>query len=270
MDIIDTEPDSRGGAQSVDRALSLLTRISRAGDSVSIGALVAETGLSRPTVRRLLLALIRAGLVEQDATTRDYALGPEAYLVGLMAQRRFDIVDLAIDSLVKLSAESGDTSFLTLRRGAYGVCMHREDGDFPIRTQALQAGDRHPLGVGAGSLAILAALSAAEADAAIAQNTCALTNYYPNYSPALVHRLTAETRARGWSLNPGLNVANSWGIGVALRAPGGAVIGAFSIAALDVRLGPDRQETLAALLATQARIFEERLGRRLSATAALA
>ncbi|WP_226579811.1 IclR family transcriptional regulator [Acuticoccus sediminis] len=270
MDIADTEPDSRGGTQSVDRALSLLAHIARAGGGVSIVALVAGTGLSRPTVRRLLLALMRSGLVEQDAVTRDYALGPEAYLVGLMAQRRFDLVDLAIDSLVKLSAESGDTSFLTVRRGAHGVCMHREDGDFPIRTQALQVGDRHPLGVGAGSLAILAALEPAEAEAAIGQNACALTNYYPNYSLPLVRRMVEETRARGWSLNPGLNVANSWGIGMALRAPGGAIIGAFSIAALDVRLGAERQQELAVLLRRQAATFEERLERRLNVTAAVA
>lgn len=267
MDTTLPDPDSRGGAQSVDRALALLSRISRAGRGVSIGTLVAETGLSRPTVRRLLLALIRAGLVEQDETSRDYALGPEAYLVGVMAQRRFDLVDLAIDSLVKLSEISGDTSFLTLRRGAHGVCMHREDGDFPIRTQALQVGDRHPLGIGAGSLAILAALGAEEAEAALAQNACALSSHYPSYSVALVRTLVAETRARGYALNPGLNVANSWGIGVPLRAPGGAVIGAFSIAALDVRLGPDRQRELVTLLTRQAATFEARFARRLPAMA---
>ena len=269
MDTLETEPDNRGGAQSVDRALSLLTRIAREGGGVPIGALVDETGLSRPTVRRLLLALIRAGLVEQDRQSRNYALGPEAYFVGLMAQRRFDVVDLAVDSLVRLSADTGDTSFLTLRRGAYGVCMHREDGDFPIRTQALQVGDRHPLGIGAGSLAILAALDPAEAEIAIAQNACALETYYPNYSVPLLRILVEETRARGWSLNPGLNVANSWGIGVALRAPGGAVIGAFSIAALDARLGPERQSEVAALLKSQADKFETRLARRIDAGAAV-
>ena len=80
------EAGEGGGAQSVDRALSLLSFVSRFGDEgVSIAAIVAETGLSRPTVRRLLLALIRANLVEQDETSRRYFLGEEAFVLGILA-----------------------------------------------------------------------------------------------------------------------------------------------------------------------------------------
>ena len=60
------------------------------------------------------------------------------------------------------AARSGDTSFLSVRRDAFAVCLHREEGAYPIRTHALEVGDRHPLGVGGGSLAILATLSDAE------------------------------------------------------------------------------------------------------------
>ena len=67
-------------------------------------------------------------------------------------------------SLIALAAESGDSSFVSLRRGSYSVCLQREEGDFPIRTHVLQAGARHPLGVGAGAMAILAALTEAEAE----------------------------------------------------------------------------------------------------------
>jgi DNA-binding IclR family transcriptional regulator len=36
--------------------------------------------------------------------------------------------------------------------------MHRHEGSFPIRTLVLDVGNRRPLGVGAGGLAILAAI----------------------------------------------------------------------------------------------------------------
>ena len=46
------------GAQSVDRALALLSLVGRhAGRGASLSQLVADSGLNKPTVRRLLLAL---------------------------------------------------------------------------------------------------------------------------------------------------------------------------------------------------------------------
>lgn len=255
-----------GGTQSVDRAAALLSFVARSGGAdVPMTALTAESGLSRPTVRRLMLALIRAGLIEQDNNTRNYSLGTESYLLGLMAHRRFDLLDCAMDSLLTLSAESEDSSFLSVRRGSHSVCLHREEGAYPIRTQALQAGFRHPLGVGAGAMAILAALPADEQLAVRADIAETLAAKYPRYTPEVLDKSIAETRRLGWSLNPGLHLPNSWAVGVAVHAPNGSVLGALSIAALDVRMGPDRQKALAQLLLREAGKFEERLRKKLGA-----
>jgi DNA-binding IclR family transcriptional regulator len=168
-----------------------------------------------------------------------------------------------MDSLVALSAQSGDTSFLTVRRGGRSVCLHREDGDFQIRTQALQAGDRHPLGVGAGAMAIFAALPPAEREATLEEIAPILAQSHPNYTPEVLRAHAVLTNERGWSLNPGLSIANSWAVGVALFAPGGVVIGALSIAAIEQRMGPDRQIVLAEMLKHEAARTEARLRRRL-------
>jgi DNA-binding IclR family transcriptional regulator len=55
----------------------------------------------------------------------------------------------------------------------------------------------------------------------------------------------AKTRERGYSLNPGRLVASSWGVGAAFRYPDGRVAGAFSLAAIDSRMQPERQRDLA-------------------------
>jgi DNA-binding IclR family transcriptional regulator len=258
-----------GGSQSVDRASALLSFVARAGGcNVPMTALTAESGLSRPTVRRLMLALIRAGLVEQNQKTRHYSLGTESYLIGLMAQRRFDLLDCAMDSLLALSAESEDSSFLSIRRGSYAVCLHREEGAYPIRTQALQAGYRHPLGVGAGAMAILAALPATEQADTRADIAKTLEATYPSYTPEVIDRSIADTQRLGWSLNPGLHLINSWAVGVAVYSPNGAVLGALSIAALDVRMGPERQRELAQILRREAGLFEDRLLKKLGLSVA--
>lgn len=267
MDIA-AEKDS-GGAQSVDRALMLLSLVGQGGGAaVPMTRLTEATGLSRPTVRRLMLALIRAGLVVQDEATRAYALGPETYMLGLMARRRMDLVKAAMDSLVRLADESEENTYLSLRRGAYSLCAHREEGTYPIRTQALKTGDRHPMGVGAGAMAILAALDDDERAQVLEVVTPLLAAGYPGYTPEAVTDSIALARDRGWALNPGLYLSDSWAIGMAVRAPvSGEVLGAISIAAIDRRLGPDRQEALAAMLRREVARIEARLEKQMRAWA---
>ena len=56
-------------------------------------------------------------------------------------------------------------------------------------------------------------------------------------------------------------MASSWGVGVPLRFPDGRVAGALSMAAIDSRMQPARQQELAALLHAEARAVEARIAR---------
>lgn len=245
------------GSQSVDRALGLLSLIGREpAEGLPLGEIVSGSGLNKPTTRRLLLALMRAGLVEQEPLTRRYCLGEEAFVLGVLAARRYGLLEIAMDGLRRLSAETQDTSFLTVRRENYAICLHREEGTYPVRTHALQAGDQHPLGVGAGSLAMLAALPDDDVDRVIAANEAALLARYPGFAPEALRVDIVATRERGFSLNPGRLVASSWGIGRAFRYPDGRVAGALSIAAIDSRMTPSRQAEVAVPLAREAERLE--------------
>lgn len=248
------------GSQSVDRALRLLALVGReTASGLALGEIVEESGLNKPTVRRLLLALMRAGLVEQEPRTRRYHLGEEAFVLGLLSGQRHGLLDLAMDSLRTLSDRTQDTSFFSIRRDRFAICLHREEGTWPVRTHALQAGDQHPLGVGAGSLAMLALMPDAEAAAMIEANRPVLAARYPAYSPAQLITDIALAREQGFAVNPGRIVANSWGVGVGVRYPDGRVAGALSIAAIDSRMQPQRQQELATLLREEARQVEARI-----------
>ena len=115
---MDSKEKSPGGSQSVDRALTLLSLIAEHGGAgVAMPVLTGQTGLSRPTVRRILLALIRAGYVEQSADG-DYFPGSECLVLGAAASRRHRLLDVSMDSLILLADESGDSSFVSVRRGS--------------------------------------------------------------------------------------------------------------------------------------------------------
>ncbi|PVE21786.1 transcriptional regulator [Microvirga sp. KLBC 81] len=248
------------GAQAIDRAATLLLLVGRAGPSgARLSDLVEQCNLSKPTVRRMLLALVRAGLLDQDLETRRYYLGPEIYVLGTLASARFGIHSISLRPLIRLSQETGDTAFLSVPRDLYSICVHREEGPYPIRVHALHAGDRHPLGVGAGGLALLAALPDKEVEEVLAANADVLANQYPSFSPGVLRSLIRDTRARGYAINPGMMLSDSWAIGVVIRGSDGRPIGALSIAATESRLSEERQRELVPLLKREAAWIEKRL-----------
>lgn len=250
------------GAQALDRALTLLRLIgARSKHGLRLTEIVAQSGLTKPTVHRMLRALERNGFVEQNPATRLYHLGPEAFVLGVLATERFGIHRAAAGALARLAAASQDTVFLSVRRDSHAVCLERQEGSFPIKTHVLNAGDRHPLGIGAGSLAILSAMDDAEVEAVLEQNAAEMAANYPTFSAQLLRDEVAVTRGQGFAFNPGRLLAGSWAVGVAVLDAGGSCLGALSISAIESRLGEDRRTELAALLKDEAQRLSQRLAR---------
>ena len=166
----------------------------------------------------------------------------------MLASRRHGLLEMAAESLKRLSAASADTSFVSMRRDDYAVCLHREEGTYPVRTHALLTGDQNPLGVGAGSLAMLAALPDAEVEAILGRIDGVIGAQDPGYSAEIIREDVMRARELGYALNPGRVIANSWGVGMAILLPDGRLAGALSIAAIDSRMGETRRVELIGLM----------------------
>ena len=248
-----------GSVRSVERA-ALLLRLLAAGaeHGARLSDLAVESGLGKATAHRILTALSQQGLVYQDGATRRYHLGFEVVRLA-RAARRYDIVALARPALQRITADSGDVAFFSVREGDEAVCLARELGAFPIKTLTLGEGDRRPLGVGAGSLALLACLPEAECHRLVGAQAMAA---YPGYTPAALLEMVARTRRDGYSLNEGRIVTGMVAVGVPVFGPGPRLAGAISLAAIEERIRPPRRERLVALLGREAaRIGHELSGR---------
>lgn len=255
------------GTQSLSRALELLRIVaSRSRTGLRLVEAVEQTGLTRPTVHRLLQALTHQGFTAYDPASRRYHLGPEAFVIGTLANERFGIHRAALPCLLRLAAESEDTAFLSVIADRHSVCLHREEGPFPIRSHVLQVGDRHPLGVGSGSLAMLAALPPNEAEAIIVQNTPELEASFPGFPPEFIREQVRLARERGYAVNPGMLTAGSWGVAVAVINRAGQCEGALSIAAIESRLESPRCDRIVSLLTAEARRLAAQLERPAGAT----
>ncbi|MFT4470204.1 IclR family transcriptional regulator [Arthrobacter sulfonylureivorans] len=241
------------GAQVVSRVARLLRIVGRAPETgAALGDIVQASGLTRPTVYRLLNSLAAEGLLDHHAETGSWHLGPELYVLGSVAASRFAIEDLARPSLQRLADETGESAFLSIRRGDETVCLVRVEGSFPVRSFVLHEGVRFPLGIASAGLAILAFLEAEEIDRLLDDGGARLQRFGPAHAPEKIRSNLAATRERGYTVNPGLILEGSWGMGAAVFDRQGRPAWALSLTGIEQRFRPDRQEFLGKLLLEEA------------------
>jgi DNA-binding IclR family transcriptional regulator len=249
------------GTQLLGRAAAALRAVSGMMPRGLTTAEVAErAALSRPTAYRILAALAANGFLDRDARTGRWVLGPELYLMGAVAAERYDVTELARESVRELAARTGESAFFSVRRGNETVCLLREEGSFPIRSFVLYEGVRFPLGVASAGLAILAFLDDQTIDEYLASADL-VPQFGDQHAPSPLAARLRQTRRAGYAVNPGLIVEGSWGMGAAVFDAGGAPEWALSLTGIQPRFGADRRPELGRLLMEQAHALSQRIQR---------
>jgi DNA-binding IclR family transcriptional regulator len=137
------------------------------------------------------------------------------------------------------------------------VCIDRHEGTFPIKTFTLEVGMRRPLGVGTGSLAILAALPEDEVRSIITSNEPRLQEHGLN-SPTLMSQ-ARKAQKLGYAVRETPTLAGVRSIGQALRNQSGVPFAALSISAISSRMADRRLQELATILRNEARLIERQI-----------
>lgn len=235
------------GTQSIKRVIALLRHIGLHNDEgARLIDISEQLAMPRPTVHRMLKRLV-AEQVLAVSPSRTYVLGPLLFELGVSAASRFDILDICQPSVERLAARTGDTIILTVRSGTDGLCVDRKQGAYPVKTFTVHIGMRRPLGVGAGSLAILSALRPDEATAIVASNASRLPDYEQLNEQKLL-AMVAATRKRGYSVRDVCAVPGVKGVGVAAIDRAGVPVCALSVSAIASRLNASRQQEMAGVL----------------------
>ena len=233
--------------QLVGRMALILEAVGAAGPSgASLSAVVRTTGLGKTTVHRLLVSLAEVGYVTHDGRLQCYTVGPAIRRLAAAGWER-DLATIAAPYLRELARLTQDTVFLSVRDGSEAICIAREVGRFPIRTLTLDPGDRRPLGVGAGSAALLSAVGDGEVDALLADLEPMLQSY-PSFDANALRTEREATIRRGHSLNADGVVEGMSAVGVVVRDDAGAPVGAISVAAITTRMKPARRKEVVAHL----------------------
>ncbi|WP_068254086.1 IclR family transcriptional regulator [Mycobacterium sp. ACS4331] len=207
--------------------------------SLTVAQIAEGVGMPRPSVYRLLSTLEAVGFARPTAAGNRYQLGLRLFELGQIASARNPLVNQARSAMEELARITGESVFLTVRRGDEALCLARIPG---ARTalMVLDAGGTLPLHVGAGPRLLLASADDADIEDYIAR--CA-TTAEPPYQLQDVDHLRAQLRTArqdGYSLSEEDVVPGVATIAAPLRNRQGVTVAALSVGgARDVVSGED-------------------------------
>ena len=231
---------SNTSAQTVGRAIQLLRLIaSSQSRNLRLVDIAAMAQLEKSTAHRLLQRLEQERMLVRDPVVGGYRLGPLLYELGLAALPETSLREVSHPALQALARGTGDMAFLVVRSGFESVCLDRIAGNFAIQTMTQGVGDRHPLGVGAGGLAILAALGDGEAKIVVEAVAPQLRRY--RLTDKQLRERVEATRERGLAVDEGSAALDVTALGRALRDRAGTPVGAVFVASIKSRMTDSRQ-----------------------------
>ncbi|WP_066303395.1 IclR family transcriptional regulator [Arthrobacter luteolus] len=203
--------DNSSGVGVIDKAAMVLDAL-EAGPT-SLAQLVAATGLARPTVHRLALALVHHRLVGRDIQGR-FVLGSR--LVELASAAGEDrLIASAGPVLLALRDATGESSQVFRRQGEWRVCVASAERPIGLR-------DTIPV----GTQLSMKAGSAAQVLLAWEDHDRLLEGLqHARFTPTVL----AGVRRRGWAQSLGEREPGVASVSAPVRGPSGRVIAAISI-----------------------------------------
>ena len=227
------------------------------GAGLKLNEIARLAGLEQSTAHRIVTALHGVGFLARETNGRRYHLGPLLFELFTTALPHFNPTEICAPALAALADRVGDTVYLSVRSGLYSVCTDRREGSYPIRTCTVNVGQRRPLGVGAGSLALLSALP--EAEARLVVDQCA--ELYPDYGLTAegVTEAMARVRAEGFVYNPAVTSSDVLAVALPITGRTGHPYAALSISATAARLTPERAAETVAIMRDEITAIQKRI-----------
>ena len=213
--------------QSLARGLAVLRSFGPTAFELTASDVATETGLARPTARRVLLTLEQLGYVR--SLDGRYSLTTKSLELGASYVASLGIWDSARNHLERLVAHTGESSGITQLDGSDVVCIAIV-GVPKIITLSAHVGTRFPAAVTAPGMVLLADLEPAEQRRVLAIPSRA--DIDPHVRPA-ARKLKTQLlaiRTQGWALadeqlTPGLRA-----IAAPIRDGTGRAIAAVNVA----------------------------------------
>jgi IclR family transcriptional regulator, acetate operon repressor len=241
------------GTTAIDRGAELLVRVLESEQPVALADIASASGIPKSTASRLVSALERQGLVEQDGARGRLRPGPAILRVAERSMLERSVLEVARPSLDTLGAMTGETINLAVP-GPQGVehIAQVESIHFLGAGQWLgRSADYHCTANGKVFMAF--------DRAPIPARPAALTTHTITDPTRLIAELARIRRDDFAEAIEELEIGLA-AIAAPVRGAGGQVVAALSITGPTVRMTPERIAELKPILIEEAGHLGRRLG----------
>lgn len=242
--------------QSVDRAVTILEILARTGES-GVTELALELGVHKSTAFRLVAALERRSLVEQQHGRGKYRLGTGILRLAGATTSRLDLVQESRGVSRLLAQQVGETVNIAVLSDGAALYMDQVAGSSALQPHNW-VGQRIPLHATSNGKVLLASLDLDEATRQAGE----LRRYTPQTLttwPTLQHELD-EVRARGYAIAIDELEVGLTAVAAPIRNSHGDVIASISVSGPTFRIDARRLPLLAHAVVRAAEDVSFRLG----------
>jgi DNA-binding IclR family transcriptional regulator len=234
------EPQSsfEPGSGQLERGLSILEFLARAGSGRGLTDIAAEVGGPKATLHRLLTSLQARGYVTQDARTSLYSAGVRCFELGSMWAQNLDLRAKAGPYLAELNEVTGETVHLAVYDHGEVVYVEKLESRHPVVAKSF-VGRRCPATCVATGRALLAFQPRAEIDDVLARPLPAYTPLSIT-DPEELRTLLAGVRRDGFGVNQGTYRDEVGGLAAPIRDHTGRVVASVGVCLPLQRFGDDR------------------------------
>lgn len=143
--------------QSLERFINILESFSAEKPELSLGELVKITGLPKPTVYRIVEAMVKYNILSKDKNTMRYKVGVKLFELGSIYLASMELRDIAFPYLDWLQRQTGESIHLGILDGNEVVSIEGLESAHSLRLK-VWIGKRAPVHCTAIGKAILAFL----------------------------------------------------------------------------------------------------------------
>ena len=118
---------------SLEKAMSILQLFTARNPETGVSAVAQQLVMPKSSVSRLMRAMERYGLLEQDQQSRRYRPGLLAFRLGGLYQAHTSLLDLADQVVSELVNRFGVTGYVSVMDGADVIVLRMRQGRHPVR-----------------------------------------------------------------------------------------------------------------------------------------
>jgi DNA-binding IclR family transcriptional regulator len=251
-------PAQVAGTAAFSKFMHVLQLVADAEVPMNVGALMRASGYPRPTVHRIVAAMIAERLLVENPHSATLALGPRLIQLASRSWGRSELRLAAVDELKRLRDLTGETVHLAVPNGDSMVYIEKLESPSAVR-MASRIGTSVSLHATAVGKAYMAALDDEALEPLLAGLPMPRFTEKTTADIGALRMQISQTRARGWSVDNEENEPGIFCFGAVIRGSGGVPVAAISVSTLVFRQKDDPEQAYVAPLLDTCRVISERI-----------